>query len=94
VRFQVANRSEYVILKGRVIEISLAGTRRAAEATEIDCQNAKSFGHKSINLDPPTLLVESAAVSEHNCTGALAIEIGANSPTIFGMKRDALLCRR
>ena len=93
-RFQVANRSEYVILKGRVIEISLAGTRRATEATEIDCQNGKSFGHQSISLDSPTLLVESAAVGEHNRTGALAIEMGANLSTIFGRKRDALLCRR
>lgn len=93
-RLQVANCSEHVIFKGCVIEISLAGSRRAAESTEIDCQNAKSFGHKSVSLDSPALLVESAAVSEHNRTGALAIEIGANSPTIFGKKRDALLSRR
>jgi hypothetical protein len=36
-RFQVANCCEYVILKRRVIEISLAWTRRAAVSTEIDC---------------------------------------------------------
>lgn len=31
-RLQVANRSDYVIFKGCVIEISLAGTRRAAKS--------------------------------------------------------------
>ncbi len=93
-RFQVVNRGEYVLLKGRVIEIRLAGTRRAAEATEIDCQNMKSCGRQSISLNPPTLLVELSTVSEHNRAGPLAIEIGANSPTIVGGKRDARLCRR
>lgn len=85
-RLQVTNRGEYVVLKGRVIEISLAGTRRAAEATEIDCLDAKSFGHQSVSLAPPALFVESATVSEHNRTGASAIEIGADLPTIFGRK--------
>jgi hypothetical protein len=31
-------------------------------------------------------------VSEHNGAGAFAIEIGANSSTVFGGERDALLC--
>ena len=62
-RLQVANRSEYVILKGRVIEVSLAGTGRTAESTEIECQNSKSFGYQNPGLIPPALLVESAAVN-------------------------------
>ena len=66
-RFQVANRSEYVILKRRAIEISLAGTRREPDSMEIDCQ-AKSFGPQSISLDQPALLVESSTVSQHNRT--------------------------
>ena len=93
-RFQVANRSEYVFLKRCVIEISLAGTRRAAESTEINCEDSKSIGNQSVSLDPPALLDESAAVSQHNCTGALAIKVGANSPTIISRKRDSLLRRR
>jgi hypothetical protein len=92
-RFQVANCSEYVILKRGAVEISLARARGAAESAEIDCQDAKSFGHQKVSLDPPTLLVESAAVSQHNRSDASAIEVGANAPTIFGRKRDSLLCR-
>src|SRR5262249_27628469 len=92
-RFQVTNRSEYVLLKRCAIEIGLARTRRAAESAEIDCQDAKSSGDQSISLGPPALLVESAAVSQHNRTVALAVEVGANPATIFGNERNALLCR-
>jgi hypothetical protein len=91
-RLQVPNRSEYVILKGRAIEVSLAGTGGAAESPEIDCQNSKSFGRQSVSLNPPALLIESAAVSKHHGAGGLAIEIGANPSTVIGGKRDALLC--
>jgi hypothetical protein len=49
-RLQVANRSQNVVLKGRIIEVSLAGTDGAAESTEIDCQNPKSFGHQSSSV--------------------------------------------
>jgi len=43
VRFQIADCSEYVLFKGRVIEIVLAWTGGAADSTEVDCQNLKSF---------------------------------------------------
>src|SRR5579864_3741139 len=92
VRFQVVNRSEHIVLKGGVIEIRLAGTSRAAESTEIDCEGSKSFRRQSLGLLSPALLVESAAVSEHNAAGALAIEIGANPATVFGGERDGSLC--
>jgi hypothetical protein len=92
-RFQVVNGSQHVILKGCVIEISLAGTRRAAESTEIDCHNAESLGRESVSLNAPTLLVESPSMSKHNRTRASAKEVSAYLPTIAGRKRDALLCR-
>ncbi len=81
-RFQVTNRGEHIVLKWSVIEISLARTGRAAESAEVDCQNSESRGHQSSGLIPPTLLVKSAAVSEHNGAVAFAIEVGANSSTI------------
>jgi hypothetical protein len=91
-RLQVANRSQNVVLKGRNIEVSLAGTDGAAESTEIDCQNPKSFGHQSSSLNPPAFLVESATVSEQNRAGPPAIEIGAYPSAVFGGERDRLLC--
>ena len=91
-RFHVANRSEHIILKGGIIEICLAGTGRAAKSTEIDCEDSKSFRRQSPGLLSPALLVESAAVSEHNGAGAMAIEIGTNSSTVFGGEQDGLLC--
>jgi hypothetical protein len=85
-RFQVANRREYIVLKGSGIEITLARTARAAESAEVDCQNAKSPRHQGPGLIPPTFLLESAAVSEHNRAGACAIEISTDSSTILGRK--------
>jgi hypothetical protein len=46
---------------------------------------------QSSGLIPPALLVESAAVGEYHGAGSLRIEISANSPTVFGGKRDVLL---
>ncbi len=91
-RFQVANRSVHIVLKGGVIEIRLAGTSRAAESTEIDGEDSESFRRQSPGLLSPALLVESAAVSKHNAAGALTIEIGANPSTVFGGERDGSLC--
>jgi hypothetical protein len=50
-----------------------------------------TFGYQSAGLIPPALFVESAAVSQHNGAGTLAIEIGANSSAVVGGERDALL---
>src|SRR5580692_9313802 len=91
-RFQVANRSEHVVLEGGTIKVRLARTGRAAESTEIDCQDSKSSQCQSPSLLPPALLIESATVSEQNGAGALAIEIGANSSAVFAGKRRSLLC--
>jgi hypothetical protein len=88
---QVANRSENIVFKGGIVEVRLARPGRAAESTEIDCEDAESLGNQSPGLIPPAFLVESAAVSEHNSTVALAKEIGTNSSTIFGWDRDVLL---
>jgi hypothetical protein len=75
---QVANRGKDVFLRRRMIEISLTRTRGAADPAEIDGQDAKSFGVQSLSLVSPTLLAESAAVRQHNCAGAAAVEVGAN----------------
>ena len=82
-RFQIANRGEHIVIKRGVIEISLARTAGLAESAEVDCQDSESTGHQGTGLIPPALLVESAAVSEHNGVVAFAIEIGVNSSTIF-----------
>jgi hypothetical protein len=91
----VAKGSEDVILKGSAIEVCLAGTGGAAESAEIDRQNAKPHGYQSSGLRPPTLLVESSAVSKDNAAGPLAVEIGAESAEsamVFGGERDRSLC--
>src|SRR6202140_4060356 len=91
-RFQVANRGKHVVLKGGIIKVRLARTGPAPESTEIDCQDSKSSQYQTPSLLPPALLVESSAVSGQNGAGALAIEIGANSSTIFAGKGGGLLC--
>ena len=92
VRFQVVNRSQNIVLKRGFIEVRLARTGRAAESAKIDCESSKSSRYQYPCLLPPTLLIKSAAVSENNGAGALAIEIGANAATILCGERDGLLC--
>jgi hypothetical protein len=77
-----------------MIKVRLAGTRRAAESTKIDCKNLKSFRYHRPSLLPPALLGKSSAVSEHHGTSALAIGISANLSTVIGRKRDGFLCDR
>jgi hypothetical protein len=89
-RLQVADRSEYVFLKGRVIEISLAETRRAAESAKIDCQDLKSCGTRVLAWTRQLSLLNLSPASGHNRTAALTIEVGANSPP--SSARNEMFC--
>jgi hypothetical protein len=91
-RFQVARRSEHILVNGHVIEVGPGRARRAGESTEMDGLGCDIPRRQSVSLDAPTFLVEPAVGSHHNRTHAYAIVVGAN-PVIFCPERDALLGR-
>ncbi len=57
-RFQVVNRSENIVLKRGVVEISLARTSSAAESTKVNCQDLESSGRPGAGLIFPAFLAE------------------------------------
>lgn len=63
-------------------------------SAEIDRENSKPFRDEHIRLWAPTLLVEPAAMSEHDGAGPLPIQICADTYTVFRDNRYALLGSR
>jgi hypothetical protein len=94
VRLQVANRREYVVFEGRVIEVRLAGTGGAAVSTKINRKNAKAPGCQGAGLLPPAFLIEPAAVRENYAARTAAVEIGANASTVRSGEGNGLLPSR
>ncbi len=73
--------------------LGLAWTSRLAIAAEVDRQNAKSCRRQSPCLLPPTFLVKSAAVGQHDAAVTISLQIGVDGSPVRSSKGNVLLRR-
>jgi len=87
------DRGEHVEVERGTQRVGLARASRLPVAAEIEGQHAESVLRQHPRLLLPTLLVETAPVSQHDAVVAFSVDVSVDEPSVLGRKGDALLRR-
>src|SRR5262249_52414292 len=87
---QIADRGEHVEVERRAERIGLARSSRLPVPAEVNRQHAETGLLERLGLLLPALLVESAAVSQHDAARALPVQVGVDKPPVLGREGDVL----
>ncbi len=87
----MANSSQYIQVERRTQGVGLAWTSGFAVAAEVERQYSKSCRRECLSLPLPTLLVETAAMGQHDTSVTFSVDVSVNNASILGRKGNGLL---